>query len=195
MESQTQQGLGGNLISETKIWSIITVLALSSLLVLVSQELGAKSDSSNSDSNDFIALESTADTPDPLSKECVDHSGLGRHDHSMLAIYINGEQREIPTNLGINTEICNQEGGNMHTVHTHDASGRLHIETAADVDMPLGVFFDIWGVHFNETGIFDYRVSNTHELIMTIDGVTNNQFDDYLLVDGKEITIIFQARS
>ena len=195
MESQTEQGLGGNLISETKIWSIITVLALSTLLVLVSQELGAKSDSSNSDSNDFIALESTADTPDPLSKECVDHSGLGRHDHSMLAIYINGEQREIPTNLGINTEICNQEGGNMHTVHTHDASGRLHIEPAADVDMPLGVFFDIWGVHFNETGIFDYRVSNTHELIMTIDGVTNNQFDDYLLVDGKEITIIFQARS
>ena len=195
MESQTEQGLGGNLISETKIWSIITVLALSTLLVLVSQELGAKSDSSNSDSNDFIALESTADTPDPLSKECVDHSGLGRHDHSMLAIYINGEQRENPTNLGINTEICNQEGGNMHTVHTHDASGRLHIETAADVDMPLGVFFDIWGVHFNETGIFDYRVSNTHELIMTIDGVTNNQFDDYLLVDGKEITIIFQARS
>ena len=195
MESQTEQGLGGNLISETKIWSIITVLALSTLLVLVSQELGAKSDSSNGDSNDFIALESTADTPDPLSKECVDHSGLGRHDHSMLAIYINGEQREIPTNLGINTEICNQEGGNMHTVHTHDASGRLHIETAADVDMPLGVFFDIWGVHFNETGIFDYRVSNTHELIMTIDGVTNNQFDDYLLVDGKEITIIFQARS
>ena len=195
MESQTEQGLGGNMISETKIWSIITVLALSTWLVLVSQELGAKSDSSNSDSNDFIALESTADTPDPLSKECVDHSGLGRHDHSMLAIYINGEQREIPTNLGINTEICNQEGGNMHTVHTHDASGRLHIETAADVDMPLGVFFDIWGVHFNETGIFDYRVSNTHELIMTIDGVTNNQFDDYLLVDGKEITIIFQARS
>ena len=195
MEGQTEQGLGGNLISETKIWSIITVLALSTLLVLVSQELGAKSDSSNSDSNDFIALESTADTPDPLSKECVDHSGLGRHDHSMLAIYINGEQREIPTNLGINTEICNQEGGNMHTVHTHDASGRLHIETAADVDMPLGVFFDIWGVHFNETGIFDYRVSNTHELIMTIDGVTNNQFDDYLLVDGKEITIIFQARN
>ena len=195
MESQTEKRLGGNLISETKIWSIITVLALSTLLVLVSQELGAKFDSSKSDSKDFIALESTADTPDPLSKECVDHSGLGRHDHSMLAIYINGEQREIPTNLGINTEICNQEGGNMHTVHTHDASGRLHIETAADVDMPLGVFFDIWGVHFNETGIFDYRVSNTHELIMTIDGVTNNQFDDYLLVDGKEITIIFQARS
>ena len=183
------------MVSETKIWSVITVVALSTLLGLLGMEMGVFSDSDNDNSSVLVGLPSTADNPDPLSTECVDHSGLGRHDHSMLAIYINGEQQEIPTDLGINTNVCNQEGAKMHTVHTHDGSGRLHIETAADVDMPLGVFFDIWGVHFNETGIFDYRVSNTHELIMTIDGVTNNEFDDYLLVDGKEITIIFQARN
>ena len=83
----------------------------------------------------------------------------------------------------------------MHTVHTHDASGKLHIETEADVNISLGVFFDIWGVHFNETGIFDYRVSNTHELVMTVDGVKTDEFDDYLLVDGKEIVIMFQSRN
>lgn len=181
--------------NETKIWGVITVVALCALLVLLGQEYGGLFDSESTDSEDTVVFASTADNPDPLSKECVDHSGLGRHDHSNLEIYINGDQRAIPTNLGINTDVCNQEGGNMHTVHTHDASGRLHIETAANVDMPLGVFFDIWGVHFNETGIFDYRVSNTHELIMTVDGITNTEFDDYLLVDGKEIVIIFQARS
>ena len=187
--------LGDYMVSETRIWSVITVLSLSALLALLAQEFGGLSGVNDSDSNEVAALLSTADTPDPLANECVDHSNLGRHDHSMLSIYINGQQREIPTNLGINTDICNQEGASMHTVHTHDDTGRLHIETAADVDMPLGVFFDIWGVHFNETGIFDYRVSNTHELIMTIDGVTNDQFDDYLLVDGEEIVIIFQARN
>ncbi len=181
--------------NEKRFWSIVTIISLATLLVLLGQEYGGLFDSETNASQDTIVLESTADNPDPLSKECVDHSGLGRHDHSNLEIYINGDQRSIPTNLGINTDVCNQEGGNMHTVHTHDASGRLHIETAANVDMPLGVFFDIWGVHFNETGIFDYRVSNTHELIMTVDGVTNNEFDDYLLVDGKEIAIIFQAIS
>ena len=182
--------------NESFIWGVITVISLTALLIMLGQEYGGLFDSESTDSEDIVALASSADDPDPLSKECVgDHSGLGRHDHSNLEIYINGDQRAIPTNLGINTDVCNQEGGSMHTVHTHDASGKLHIETAANVDMPLGVFFDIWGVHFNETGIFDYRVSNTHELIMTVDGVVNNDFDNYLLVDGKEIVIIFQARS
>ena len=182
--------------NDTKIWGAITVIALAALLILLGQEYGGLFDSKSSDSEDMIILSSTADNPDPLSNECVTHEmDLGRHDHSMLSIFINGEERPIPENMGINTEVCNEQGGNMHTVHTHDNTGRLHIETEANVDMPLGVFFDIWGVHFNETGIFDYRVSNTHELIMTIDGITNNQFDDYFLVDGKEIVIIFQARS
>ncbi|MBK71417.1 MAG: hypothetical protein CMB43_03210 [Euryarchaeota archaeon] len=195
MESQAVVKVGDYLVSETRIWSIVTVLALSALLALLAQEFGGLSNVNDGSSNEVTALSSTADTPDPLANECVDHSNLGRHDHSMLSIYINGQQTEIPTNLGIYTDICNQDGASMHTVHTHDDTGRLHIETAADVDMPLGVFFDIWGVHFNETGIFDYRVSNTHELIMTINGVANYQFDDYLLVDGEEIAIIFQARN
>ena len=83
----------------------------------------------------------------------------------------------------------------MHAVHTHDASGRLHIESNTAIDIPIGVFFDIWGVHFNETGIFDYRVNSTHELIFIVDGVTNYDYDDYLLVNNKEIVIMFQSRS
>ena len=182
--------------NQSKIWGTITVIALAGLLILLGQEYGGLFDSQSKETENMVKLSSTADNPDPLSNECVTHEmNLGRHDHSMLSIFINGEERQIPENMGINTDVCNEQGGNMHTVHTHDASGRLHIETEANVDMPLGVFFDIWGVHFNETGIFDYRVSNTHELIMTVDGVTNSNFDDYLLVDGKEIVIIFQARS
>ena len=181
--------------NETKIWGAITVVALCALLVLLGQEYGGLFDSESSNTDEMIVLSSTADDPDPLSEECVTHEmNLGRHDHSVLSIFINGNERQIPENMGINTEVCNEQGGNMHTVHTHDATGKLHIETEANVDMPLGVFFDIWGVHFNETGIFDYRVSNTHELIMTVDGVTNYEFDDYLLVDGKEIADNFSSK-
>ena len=182
--------------NETSFWLLVTVTSLFLLLILVGQEYGGLFDNDESETAEVIPLTSTADDPDPLSLECVTHAmELGRHDHSNLSIYINGEEREIPKDMGINSEICNEQGGNMHTVHTHDATGKLHIETEANVDMPIGVFFDIWGVHFNETGIFDYRVSNTHELIMTVDGIANYDFDDYLLVDGKEIAIIFQARN
>ncbi len=184
------------MISETKLWAIITVLAAGALVGVVGQELGVFSGSESDTTENTQTLLSTADNPDPLASQCVTHDmQLGRHDHSTLSIFINGEERLIPENMGINTETCNEQGGNMHTVHTHDASGKLHIETEADVNISLGVFFDIWGVHFNETGIFDYRVSNTHELVMTVDGVTTNEFDDYLLVDGKEIVIMFQSRN
>lgn len=184
--------------SETRIWTIITTLSLAALLILLAQQYGGdlfNQSSDESSKNDEIILTSTADNPDPIAQNCLDHSGLARHDHSNLKIYINGGEQMIPSSLGINTEVCNQEGGNMHAVHTHDGSGKLHIESNEDIDIPIGVFFDIWGVHFNETGIFDYRVNSTHELIMTIDGIANYDFDNYLLINGKEIAVVYQERA
>ena len=198
MESNLDQLIGDIVNSETRIWSIITTLSLAALLILLAQQYGGDLFNQSSDDaseNDEIILASTADDPDPIAQKCLDHSGLARHDHSNLNIYINGVENAIPSSIGINTEVCNQEGGNMHAVHTHDASGRLHIESNEDIDIPIGVFFDIWGVHFNETGIFDYRVNSTHELVMTVDGVTNYDFDNYLLVDGKEIALVYQERA
>ena len=198
MESNLDQLIGDIVNSETRIWSIITTLSLAALLILLAQQYGGDLFNQSSDDaseNDEIILASTADDPDPIAQKCLDHSGLARHDHSNLNIYINGVENAIPSSVGINTEVCNQEGGNMHAVHTHDASGKLHIESNEDIDIPIGVFFDIWGIHFNETGIFDYRVNSTHELVMTVDGVTNYDFDNYLLVDGKEIALVYQERA
>ena len=179
--------------SDSKFWSIVTVISVAILLVLLYQE--SLVDSSDSNDEPMLILESTADDPDPIASDCLDHTGLARHDHSNLSIFINAVEIEIPADLGIRTNTCNQEGAYMHTVHTHDATGKLHIESNTMIDIPIGVLFDIWGVHFNETGIFDYRVNSTHELIMNVDGIINYEYDDYLLVNGKEIAILFQARS
>ena len=187
--------------NEQRIWSIITAVCFVALVVLVASEYGFSLDlnkESNTDASDDTEgteLTSTADNPDPIALECLDHSGLARHDHSNLKIYLDGQQRLIPANVGINSEICNGETENMHAVHTHDRTGKLHIESNTDIDIPIGVFFDIWGVHFNETGIFEYRVNETFELVMTIDGVPTTDYDDYLLVDGKEIVISYQQRA
>ena len=187
--------------NEQRIWSVITAVCFVALVVLVASKYGLKLDlnkESNSDVNgdaEETNSTSTADNPDPIALECLDHSGLARHDHSNLKIYLDGQQRLIPANVGINSEICNGESENMHAVHTHDSTGKLHIESNTDIDIAIGVFFDIWGVHFNETGIFEYRVNETYELVMTIDGVPTTDYDDYLLVDGKEIVISYQQRA
>lgn len=173
---------------ERLVWGFTTALCIAALLFLLSQEPSLEEPES---------LLSSADDPDPLAFVCLDHSGLERHDHVMLKIFIEGEQQTIPGNIGINSGVCNQEGGNMHAVHTHNDQGTLHIELNEPGEVALGVFFDIWGVHFDETGIYDYRSNSTHEMKMHVfasDSEASEEnrvtsFDDYLLQNGEVIEV------
>ncbi len=185
------------------MWAFVTLVSLILLFAILARENDISLSSifsSNEDSSDDIVENSsnnssentggsynTSNNPDPISQDCLDHDGLARHDHATLQIFINGQQEVIPANVGIMTDICNKDGEEMHAVHTHDSSGRLHIESNEDIDIPIGVFFDIWGHHFDETGIFEYRVNSTHELIMTVGGQEIDKYDDYLLINTSDI--------
>ena len=192
--------------NEGKFWSVVTAVSLVLLIFIAAKQTNfSLSDifSSDEDDNEFVEesnetteLTNSSLDPDPISKECLDHEGLARHDHAVLNIFINGEQELVPANIGILTDVCNEQGEEMHAVHTHDSSGRLHIESNEQIDIPIGVFFDIWGHHFDETGIFEYRVNSTHELIMTVGGTVVDSYDDYLLVNTSEvIEIRYQQRA
>tara|TARA_B100000900_G_C20589166_1_gene720928 strand:- start:314 stop:898 length:585 start_codon:yes stop_codon:yes gene_type:complete len=192
--------------NEGKFWSVVTTVSLVLLIFIAAKQTNfSLSDifSSDEDDNEFVEesnetteLTNSSLDPDPISKECLDHEGLARHDHAVLNIFINGEQELVPANIGILTDVCNEQGEEMHAVHTHDSSGRLHIESNEQIDIPIGVFFDIWGHHFDETGIFEYRVNSTHELIMTVGGTVVDSYDDYLLVNTSEvIEIRYQQRA
>ena len=192
--------------NEGKFWSIVTAVSLVLLIFIAAKQTNFSLNdifSSDEDDNEFVEetnetteLTNSSLDPDPISKECLDHEGLARHDHAVLNIFINGEQELVPANIGILTDICNEQGEEMHAVHTHDSSGRLHIESNEQIDIPIGVFFDIWGHHFDETGIFEYRVNSTHELIMTVGGTVVDSYDDYLLVNTSEvIEIRYQERA
>jgi len=192
--------------NEGKFWSVVTAVSLVLLIFIAAKQTNFSLNdifSSGEDDNEFVEetnetteLTNSSLDPDPISKECLDHEGLARHDHAVLNIFINGEQELVPANIGILTDICNEQGEEMHAVHTHDSSGRLHIESNEQIDIPIGVFFDIWGHHFDETGIFEYRVNSTHELIMTVGGTVVDSYDDYLLVNTSEvIEIRYQERA
>ena len=75
------------------LWMSITATAVIGLLVLLSQPSSVE---------EVEPLYSTADDPDPLAFECLDHSGLARHDHVALKIFIDGEPETIPGLIGIN---------------------------------------------------------------------------------------------
>ena len=69
------------------------------------------------------------------------------HVHTHLAIYFNGKQMQVPEFIGFAPNLA---GGCLYWIHTHDASGIIHIE-APDIAPPqggpytLGMLFDIWG--------------------------------------------------
>jgi hypothetical protein len=203
---------GGTMNREMAFWSVVTAVALAALLVLYAQDKGlfedgnAQADAIDDDSTTTESLSSTADSPDPLALDCVQHdtdeTTLPRHDHVTLQVFINGNQYVVESDIGVQTEVCNGNENNMHVIHTHDGSGRLHIEVNEAGDVPLGVFFDIWGYHFNETGIFDYRVNSTHEMVMHVHAsgesatVENRvtSFDDYLLQNGEVIEVHYRSK-
>ena len=199
---------GGTMNRETAFWSVVTAVALAALLVLYAQEKGLFEDENSQtdalDDNSSITLSSTADSPDSLALDCVQHGEqISQHNHVTLQVFIDGSQDNVESEIGIQTDVCNGAEDYMHNIHTHDDSGRLHIELNEASDVPLGVFFDIWGQHFNETGIFDYRVNSTHEMVMYVhasgESATEENrvttFDDYLLQNGEVIEVHYRAKA
>ena len=54
--------------------------------------------------------------------ECVNHWGKARHKHAHLTILAQNKSITIPANIGI-------DGKCMASLHTHDTSGTIHIES------------------------------------------------------------------
>lgn len=59
------------------------------------------------------------------------------HLHTHLSIFKDGQRLAIPRNVGLQ--------GCAYELHTHDASGILHVETDIAKKFTLGQFFAVWG--------------------------------------------------
>jgi hypothetical protein len=85
--------------------------------------------------------------------QAVDGIGCGTmeyatlHVHTHLAIFNDGKQIQVPQYIGFAPSLA---GGCLYWIHTHDASGIIHLE-APQLAPPqggpytLGMLFDIWG--------------------------------------------------
>ena len=74
------------------------------------------------------------------------------HVHTHLSIILNGQAQAIPPNVGIvrtATLDC------KYRIHTHDRSGKLHIEGPAPALRTLGEFFAIWGRPLSRDNVAD----------------------------------------
>lgn len=123
-----------------------------------------------------------ADSTRPLVKQwkeaeidCLPaHQNANLHFHPNLKIIVDGAEEMIPAKTGDIT-------GCMAEVHTHDASGTIHVESvSAGKTFTLGQFFTVFQKEINRLG---------YDLSATVDGAPAEDPANVVLADGQQIVL------
>jgi hypothetical protein len=110
------------------------------------------------------------------------------HIHPVLKLKIDGADVPVPPNIGINPS-CEK------VLHTHDSSGELHVEPNYEQVFTLADFFALWGKPFSKTELLDKKANDTHEVVMTVDGQANTEFENLVLRDKQQILLEYRVKS
>jgi hypothetical protein len=72
---------------------------------------------------------------------CSAQEQVAFHIHAHLAIFAQGKQVQVAAQIGFPSDVtpC------LYWLHTHDASGIIHVEAPVYHNFTVGDFFDIWG--------------------------------------------------
>ena len=97
------------------------------------------------------------------------NENLQVHYHAHLDVIADGRPVTVPQYIGID-----ENAQTITALHTHDPSGVIHIESAADVPFTLGQFFTEWGQPLSGTQVGPIAIGSTEAV--------------HLFVNGKEVT-------
>jgi hypothetical protein len=112
--------------------------------------------------------------------------GQALHIHQHIDIFVNGGPVTVPAEIGL-------APGLFSPIHTHDATGIIHVESPTIRDFTLGEFFDVWGVRFTQDCIGAYCSSGSSTLKVYVDGklTTGGDPRNLKLFAHEEIAIVF----
>jgi hypothetical protein len=90
---------------------------------------------------------------------------LAMHEHANVQIFVHGEPQTIPVNVGIN-----EADGAIESIHTHETSGTVHIESETARQFTLGEFFGVWGVRLTPSCLGGHCNDGDNRLRVYVDG-------------------------
>lgn len=92
--------------------------------------------------------------------------GTANHFHAHVDVIVDGKPVQVPADIGID-----QSTGQMSELHTHDASGIVHVESPAkDKRYILGQMFRAWGVRLDQNDIGGLRLDGDNQLRTYVNG-------------------------
>ncbi|MCC7436814.1 hypothetical protein IT402_03010 [Candidatus Nomurabacteria bacterium] len=118
---------------------------------------------------------------------CTTDMATEFHIHPELKIIINGQEVQLPNNIGI-------KPGCMNSLHTHDSTGVLHVESPVKKDFVIGDFFAVWQKDFSKEKILDYSVSENSEILISVNGELVDTYENTLLEDKDKIVIEYKSK-
>ena len=139
---------------------------------------------------------------EPERKEHLTH-----HVHAHLDVFVDGGPIAVPAGIGINSDDPEVRrfdepdgsiafGGIKHCrtpcispLHTHDATGILHTESATLEQNTLGQFFTEWGVPLSQSCVGKYCAPETIAVYVNGEPYTEDP-RAIKLTDRKEIAIV-----
>lgn len=135
----------------------------------------------------FIYSNQVSSVYDP-TQVCTTDMAITYHIHPHLSIIINGTQQTIPQGIGI-MPTC------FRPLHTHDDSGKIHVESPIKRDFTLGEFFKIWGQPFDSIHVLGYTADSAHTMTLTVDGQPSNAWQNLILTDQQNIVINYGPKT
>jgi len=112
------------------------------------------------------------------------------HFHPLIEVFVDGKPLPVPANIGIDPRV---DGMQMAGLHTHDTSGKLHVEGAPGAT--LGQFFAVWGVPFTATRLGPHRAGGGKIVRMWVNGKPSGAFGALKLAGGQRIVVGFGLAS
>lgn len=100
-----------------------------------------------------------------IGEPALSMEGSALHIHQHIDVYIKGEKIGVPARIGIGFL-----DSFISSIHTHDITGVIHVESPTIKDFTLGQFFDVWGVKFSAQSIGGYNSDEKNKIQIFVDG-------------------------
>jgi hypothetical protein len=112
--------------------------------------------------------------------------GTKLHLHSHLQVLNGGKNVVVPADIGIQVNV------GLSPLHTHDATGIIHVESPTQMDFTLGQFFKEWNVALSPTCLGTNCADATHDLKVFVDGKAfTGDPTSIKLADHEDITVAY----
>lgn len=102
---------------------------------------------------------------DALGLPALPREGTVLHIHQHLDVFVHGRRVRVPAGIGI--EVPEHF---ISPLHTHDASGIVHVESPSVRTFTLGDLFGVWGVRLNRRCLGGYCARGADRLHVYADG-------------------------